>query len=43
MISVNSSDMRAKLQAFDRSQAIIEFKMDGTIITANANSLKALG
>ena len=43
MISVNSSDMRAKLEAFDRSQAIIEFKMDGTIITANANFLKALG
>jgi methyl-accepting chemotaxis protein len=31
------------LAALDRSQAIIEFKMDGTIITANANFLSAMG
>ena len=43
MISLNRSDARATLEAFDRSQAIIEFKMDGTIITANQNFLKALG
>ena len=43
MISLNCSDMRASLAAFDRSQAIIEFKMDGTIITANQNFLKVLG
>jgi methyl-accepting chemotaxis protein len=43
MISLSHSDMRATLKAFDRSQAIIEFKMDGTIITANQNFLKALG
>ena len=43
MISVNCAESRAKLEAFDRSQAIIEFKMDGTIITANANFLKAVG
>ena len=43
MISLNRSDMRASLAAFDRSQAIIEFEMDGTIITANQNFLKALG
>ena len=30
------------LQAFERSQAIIEFKLDGTIITANENFLKAM-
>ena len=33
----------AVLAALDRSQAIIEFKLDGTIITANQNFLKALG
>jgi methyl-accepting chemotaxis protein len=42
MISFNS-DASATLAAFDRSQAIIEFKMDGTILTANQNFLKALG
>jgi methyl-accepting chemotaxis protein len=31
------------LVALDKSQAIIEFKLDGTIITANENFLKALG
>jgi methyl-accepting chemotaxis protein len=43
MILTNHYDMRNILQAFDRSQAIIEFKMDGTIIRANENFLKALG
>jgi len=33
----------AVLAALDKAQAIIEFEMDGTIITANANFLKALG
>jgi len=37
------SDAASKLAALDRSQAIIEFKMDGTIITANANFLSAMG
>jgi methyl-accepting chemotaxis protein len=36
-------DATAKLTALDKSQAIIEFKMDGTIITANANFLNAMG
>jgi methyl-accepting chemotaxis protein len=36
-------DGAAKLAALDRSQAIIEFKMDGTILTANGNFLNALG
>jgi methyl-accepting chemotaxis protein len=43
MISLNCADMRASWAALDRSQAIIEFKMDGTIITANENFLKTLG
>jgi methyl-accepting chemotaxis protein len=36
-------DRAAVLAALDKSQAIIEFKLDGTIITANENFLKALG
>jgi len=33
----------AKAEAIDRSQAVIEFKLDGTIVTANANFLGAIG
>ncbi len=36
-------DAAAKLAALDKSQATIEFKMDGTIITANKNFLNAMG
>lgn len=36
-------DAAAIIAALDKSQAIIEFKMDGTIITANANFLNAMG
>ena len=36
-------DKAAILAALDRSQAIIEFKPDGTILTANANFLSAMG
>jgi methyl-accepting chemotaxis protein len=36
-------DAAAKLAALDKSQATIEFNMDGTIITANANFLGAVG
>ena len=32
-----------QITAIDRSQAVIEFKLDGTIITANDNFLKASG
>ncbi|MEA1672021.1 PAS domain-containing methyl-accepting chemotaxis protein [Nitrospirillum sp. BR 11163] len=35
--------MIATLAALDKSQAVIEFAMDGTVLTANANFLKALG
>src|SRR5215217_1354333 len=38
-----SSDIHAKLAALDRSQAVIEFKLDGTIITANKNFVDTLG
>lgn len=42
-LSAFSSDAAAKLAALDRSQAIIEFNMDGTIITANTNFLNTMG
>jgi len=32
-----------KIAAINRSQAVIEFNLDGTIVTANENFLKALG
>ncbi|MBW9065154.1 PAS domain-containing methyl-accepting chemotaxis protein [Rhizobium herbae] len=37
------SDAKAVLEAMSKSQAIIEFKLDGTIITANENFCRALG
>ena len=38
-----ANDDAAKLDAIGRSQALIEFQPDGTIITANDNFLAALG
>ncbi|MCB9587717.1 MAG: PAS domain S-box protein [Polyangiaceae bacterium] len=38
-----SAEHAAKLQALDKVQAIIEFELDGTIITANQNFLATLG
>jgi methyl-accepting chemotaxis protein len=38
-----SRDANAKLDALSRSQAVMEFNLDGTIITANANFLNAMG
>ena len=32
-----------KIAAVDRAQAVIEFNLDGTIITANENFLKTMG
>jgi len=43
MSSLFDRDAAAKLAALDKSQATIEFKMDGTIVTANANFLNAMG
>ncbi|BCA55591.1 hypothetical protein W02_27310 [Nitrospira sp. KM1] len=39
--SVN--DLKGKAEAIDKVQAIIEFNLDGTILTANANFLQTLG
>ncbi len=36
-------EMEAKLAAFSRSQAVIEFNLDGTIIDANENFLLTMG
>lgn len=36
-------DSTGQLEAINRSQAVIEFKLDGTIITANPNFLGAVG
>jgi methyl-accepting chemotaxis protein len=38
----NSED-RSKVEAINRSQAVIEFQLDGTIITANENFTGAVG
>ncbi|MBO9544480.1 PAS domain-containing methyl-accepting chemotaxis protein [Caulobacter sp.] len=37
------SDLEGVVAAIQRSQAVIEFNLDGTIITANENFLKTLG
>jgi methyl-accepting chemotaxis protein len=39
----DAADATALLAAIDRSQATIEFNLDGTIITANQNFLRAMG
>jgi methyl-accepting chemotaxis protein len=39
----NRSDDRARLEALDRSQAIIEFTPNGTILAANRNFLELVG
>ena len=37
------SDLEGKIEAINKSQAVIEFKTDGTIITANENFLNLMG
>ena len=39
----NIQDLLAKVEAISRVQAVIEFELDGTIITANDNFLNAMG
>ena len=39
----SAADVAAKFDAVSRSQAVIEFNLDGTIITANQNFLAAMG
>jgi len=40
---VDINSLRAKVDALDRSQAVIEFNLDGTIVEANSNFLNTLG
>jgi methyl-accepting chemotaxis protein len=39
----NGVTLEGKYQALDRSQGIIEFALDGTVLSANENFLKVLG
>ncbi len=41
--SSSRSDALAKMTAIDKSQAIIEFELDGTVLTANTNFLQTMG
>jgi methyl-accepting chemotaxis protein len=41
--SRNTLELEAKVNAISRSQAVIEFALDGTIVAANQNFLSALG
>ncbi|WP_236025194.1 methyl-accepting chemotaxis protein [Arenibaculum pallidiluteum] len=43
ILSKGRSETEATLEALNRSQAVIEFALDGTILTANANFLAAMG
>jgi methyl-accepting chemotaxis protein len=40
---IASMESQGKVDAIDRSQAVIEFAMDGTIMHANGNFLEAMG
>ncbi|MCP3387089.1 MULTISPECIES: PAS domain-containing methyl-accepting chemotaxis protein [unclassified Bradyrhizobium] len=40
---LKNADLAGQMSAIDKAQAVIEFNMDGTIITANANFLATLG
>ncbi|WP_375306301.1 PAS domain-containing methyl-accepting chemotaxis protein [Bradyrhizobium sp. A11] len=40
---LKNADLAGQIAAIDKAQAVIEFNMDGTIVTANANFLGALG
>lgn len=42
-IKLRNADFEGKLNAISKSQAMIEFNPDGTVITANENFLKTLG
>jgi methyl-accepting chemotaxis protein len=39
----NLQDMRGQIAAIDKAQAVIEFTLDGKILTANENFLKTVG
>ncbi|MEZ5758637.1 MAG: PAS domain-containing methyl-accepting chemotaxis protein [Emcibacteraceae bacterium] len=41
--TLKNADSRGKVDAINRAQAVIEFELDGTIITANENFLNVMG
>ena len=41
--AVDIADLQGKIDAINKSQAVIEFTTDGTVITANANFLGVIG
>jgi methyl-accepting chemotaxis protein len=41
--SISTRDLEARCEAISRSQAVIEFSLDGIILTANDNFLSAMG
>jgi methyl-accepting chemotaxis protein len=43
MFSQKPNELQAKQEALERSQAVIEFNLDGTIVAANQNFLDAVG
>jgi PAS domain-containing protein len=42
-LNADANEMRAMLEAINKVQAVIEFELDGTVITANENFLKTIG
>ena len=40
---VSLADMKGQIEAISKAQAVIEFKLDGTILHANENFCKTLG
>jgi methyl-accepting chemotaxis protein len=43
LVGMECSDVRGKMDALNRTQAVIEFALDGTILSANQNFLDATG
>jgi methyl-accepting chemotaxis protein len=43
MLGKYARELNAKLEAINRSQAVAEFNMDGTVITGNENFLAVFG
>ncbi|SFK16467.1 methyl-accepting chemotaxis protein [Falsiroseomonas stagni] len=41
--ALQEADLRGQIAAIDKAQAVIEFSLDGRILTANANFLATLG
>jgi methyl-accepting chemotaxis protein len=42
-VKLQNAEFEGKIQAINRSQAVIEFELGGTVITANDNFLRILG